>query len=70
MRQGMGHTAVSATQALLSDPIDLATWSQRQLLQLFKFLTGMSTHKQAKLSLGPSNSWPPRSKMIMFQLKL
>ena len=34
MRKGMGHTAVSS---LVSDPLDLATWSQRELLKLCNF---------------------------------
>ena len=32
MRKGMGHTAVSTTQASSVNPKDLATWSQAELL--------------------------------------
>ena len=39
MRKGMGHTAVS-TISLVSDPLDLATWSQIELLKFFNFQQG------------------------------
>ena len=31
MRKGMGHTAVSTTKSLVSDPLDLAAWSLNSL---------------------------------------
>ena len=41
MRKGMGHTAVSTIKAsLISDPLDLTTLSQRELLKLCNFQQG------------------------------
>ena len=36
----------------ISDPINLATWNWRQLLQFYKFLTGMSIHRLGKAQFG------------------